>query len=471
MPRRTLEFRSRYRLVSTVAALALLLGACSHDDVIDTGDGGHNSDEIDIDRGGADDVGEEIDGLYVVRDGDTLTEIVRDECGVLSDELLFNVVDANRNNQQADGEYLTDINRIEAGWILEIPCELPPRPLIECPDGSDTAFLAQGDEARVALCQTGDSTEYFGQRLSDRASIILDACVRPDGLVEALNAGPTVDTYYLVSIDGSTSVEVWESPKGRAPLEGRIVNAYDLDVQHERSTNLRSCTTEAPPPVEEIDVVYPEDPAPLTTVTFDRSVAIPDDVACDELGLGTSAVPMLSLGEPTSADPNRWIQQRQGERLRLGNLPPGRSLTLSGGGHSWPLQPTRTAEIYQIDITDAHPLGRYLITVDGDDDEVAGRIEIIRQPELRMILDHDASAGDLYVYRIYGLSSGVEVGLEVSQQNGCQGTVWHRHQSVGAPDRNGSDVAMLEIDMRGAPTRTFCLTADGRCGSTMVPGL
>ncbi len=65
-------------------------------------------------------------GMYVVRPGDTLSEIARDKLG--DPARLGEIVEASRSITQPGGQRLTDPNLIRPGWTLQIPHTPPPHP-------------------------------------------------------------------------------------------------------------------------------------------------------------------------------------------------------------------------------------------------------------------------------------------------------------------------------------------------------
>jgi len=429
---------------------------------------GRDGEDTEIEAGGeVAEPAEVLEGFYVVQPDDTLREVVQEVCGESTPELVLNVLEANRSNQQEDGEYLTDVDEIGTGWILQVPCVLPLPALIECPATADLLFSGQGDGARVLLCRTDGKTEYFGQRLSDRASITLDACVRSDDLVEASNPGPTVDTFYLVDTRAGY-VEVRQDEKGVDPLDAEVLVRFDFDERSDGGLDeIRLCGTSEPPPVEERNIVYPADPAPLSTVAFDASWSIPENRPSPNC-LGSSSQPALSspsFPATPGVDPTRWLQHPQGQILRLSALPEQAKVRVSGGGHEWVMNQSFSADRYELDITDDRPLGRYIVTVDGRADPVA-KVEIIRQNKFLLIRDEAGTGGGQYRFRLYG--GPVELSIRVRQQSGCD-LVWHPLQTIGAPRVNGSGVAKLEIDFRGSPDRAFCVAVDDECVRTFFP--
>lgn len=457
----------RKALLPFLVVATLLIAACgqSPNDGAEAGeDGGRGQGDEQV--ASAEEAPVVLDGYYVVEPGDTLGEIVYQVCGESSPELVLNVVEVNQSNQQDDGGYLTDVDRIEAGWILQIPCELPLPPLIDCPASAEAVFVAQGERARVLLCNTGDKTEYFGQRLEDRASTTLDACRREDGLVEAVNPGQSVDTFYLVDT-GAGRVDVRQDSKGVDPLDSDLLVSYELADKVDDSTErVRPCGTPTPPPVEETVVIYPLDPAPTTLVEFDDSKPTPTHRECTD-ELTSSTMPILGLPGSPDADPTRWLQHPQGRRLGLGGLPERATVRMTGGGHEWVMEPTYYEDQYELDITDAHPFGRYLITVDGSD-EPAARVEVVQQEEALIVLDQPESGDGYYVFRVYG--GQADLSVRVKQRDGCESR-WHTHQEIGRTQVNSGGVAKLELDFRQAPAEQFCLAIDDVCFRSMYPGL
>ena len=61
---------------------------------------------------------------YVVRPGDTLSEIAEDELG--DADAYPTIYEASRNTVQPNGEHLTDPDLILPGWKLTIPGQKPP---------------------------------------------------------------------------------------------------------------------------------------------------------------------------------------------------------------------------------------------------------------------------------------------------------------------------------------------------------
>ena len=444
------------RLLAVLVSMMLLVASCF----------GGDDDEIATNDEAAEELAMVDDGFHQVEPGETLGEIVDGICGEDDNDLLWHVVDVNSSNQQPDGGYLTHIDQIEIGWFLEIPCEAPQSPLIECPTSATVGFLGTDDRARVAICNTDGRTEYFGQRLTDRDSIILDACETNDGTIRALNQADDGDFYYVVTPSGSPGLEIRQTTTGGNPGTAEVIATYEFETVQPSTGGFRSCSSPEPAPVEE-DEVYQLDRAPLIPVEFDTSKDMPEHAECDEVGLGMVALPSIYMPS-WEADITKWIEIEQGGRLRIYGIDASGAVVLEGGGLSWPMELEDFDDSYQLLITDEQPLGRYRVT--GSSGDPAAKVEVKPATWLDVVLDHSGSGGGDYLYRIYGASASADVTLEVSQRQGCDGTRWLTHQNISVDERSDSGVIKVGLDMSEAPMdEEFCLAVDGTCQATIFP--
>lgn len=437
-------------------ALAVALTACTSDEPAEppTTDSGSETGLSD-------------DEFHLVNSGETLTQISRDWCGSSNSDLLWHLVDINSSNQQPDGEFLVDINNIEAGWVLEIDCEVPLPPLIECPTTASTAFVGSDDSVRVALCNTDGRTEYFGQRLSDRSSIVLSACRADNGSVQAVNSSADTDTYYIVDPDGTAApgnsprLEIRQVGSGLPPTEDADPSSFNLEPQVISQGGYRPCETAEPEPIED-EETYALDLAPMTSIAFDTEKQIAEGELCNEMSLATTTQPSVILGI-IEADATTWVTIRQGTWLRLDIPDYDSDAELVGGGLSWTIE--QAFGVHALEITDAQPPGRYKVV--DNSGELLARVEVVPADELSVVRDQQGSTDRLYLYRVYDISSA-RASIMVREQLGCDGFRWNTHQEIAVVGTSNSGVAKLSVDFNGAPTdEEFCLAIDSVCHSSI----